>query len=336
MTGLVDLTLAPLPARGQAVESVVDETRLIRCPPACGRGLLTTIGRVAFALARCLGKIGRSLRTATVLVGIALSGTGRDLRIVTGLGGNVRDPPRRSIDRSRSRAWSPLSSGHSRSEDRGRRARREQREGVETVAVSQAPVVSEASATVAPPVAGGAVTALLSAVQDLARFFLSLAGSSSLGAVGSVAGAAVPASGVGAQLCPSAPGGGAVASCAATAVPAVAVEPSSASAAVPGSSGRSVRKRSPTPAGVDVARPAVGPAVRVRDVLGIAPLPLVALLDAGRSPIGLLLLKMTESSLLLPLLDVRLELLLASLALLRRATARLVLALRGGGRGLPP
>ena len=59
---------------------------------------------------------------------------------------------------------------------------------METVAVSQAP-------------AGGATMAVLpSAVQDLARFFLSLAGSSSLGAVGGVAGVAAPASGVGAQL----------------------------------------------------------------------------------------------------------------------------------------
>ena len=49
---------------------------------------------------------------------------------------------------------------------------------------------------------------------------------------------AVPASGVGAQLCPSAPGGRAVASCAATAAPAGTVDPSAASAAVPGSSGR--------------------------------------------------------------------------------------------------
>ena len=97
----------------------------------------------------------------------------------------------------------------------------------------------------------------------------------------------------------------------------------------------SVRKRSPAPAGVDVARPAVGPAVRVRDVLGIASLPLVALFDDGRSHIGLLL-KMTESSLLLPLLDVRLEVLLAILAPFRRVTTRLVLALRAGGRGLPP
>ena len=42
---------------------------------------------------------------------------------------------------------------------------------METVAVSQAPVVSEASAAVTPPVAGGTVAALPSAVQDLARFF---------------------------------------------------------------------------------------------------------------------------------------------------------------------
>ena len=124
----------------------------------------------------------------------------------------------------------------------GRRARREKQEVVETVAVSQAPVVCEASAAVAPPVGGTTVAVLPSAVQDLARFFLSLAGSSSLRAVGGVTCTAVPASGVGAQLCPSAPGGGAVASCAATAAPAGAVDPPAASAAVPGSSGRQQRQ----------------------------------------------------------------------------------------------
>ena len=108
--------------------------------------------------------------------------------------------------------------------------------------VSQAPVVSEASATVAPPVVRGAVTALPSAVQDLARLFLSLTGSPSQGAVGSVAGMSVPASGVGVQLCPSAPGGGAAASCAATATSSVAARPPSDSAAVPGSSGRQQRE----------------------------------------------------------------------------------------------
>ena len=104
------------------------------------------------------------------------------------------------------------------------------------VPVSQAPVVSEASATVAPPAAGGTVTALPSAVQDLARFFLSLAGSSTQGAVGSVAGVSVPASGAGVQLCPSAPGGGAGTFGAAMTTPSLAARFSSGSVAVPGSS----------------------------------------------------------------------------------------------------
>ena len=113
---------------------------------------------------------------------------------------------------------------------------------METVAVSQAPAVSEASAAVVPPVGGATMAALPSAVQDLARFFLNLTGSSSLGAVGGVAGVAAPASGVGVQLCPLAPGGGAVAPCAATAIPAGVVDPPAAPAAVPGSSGLQQRQ----------------------------------------------------------------------------------------------
>ena len=113
---------------------------------------------------------------------------------------------------------------------------------METVAVSQAPAVSEAPAVAAPPASGATMAMLPSAVQDLARFFLSLSGSSSLGAVGGVAGVAAPASGVVIQLCPAAPGGGAVAPCAATAVPAGVSGPPSASAAVPVSSGRQQRQ----------------------------------------------------------------------------------------------
>ena len=143
-----------------------------------------------------------------------------------------RDPPRRS--RSRERSF--LSSDRSRSKERSRRARREHREGGKTVTVSQAPVVSEASATVAPPVVGGTVAALPSAVQDLAKFFLSLTRSSSQGAVGSVASLTVLTSGA------SAPGIGAVASCVATASSSVADRPPSISAAVPGSSGRQQRE----------------------------------------------------------------------------------------------
>ena len=67
-------------------------------------------------------------------------------------------------------------------------------------------------------------------------------GSSSLGAVGGVAGVAAPASGVGVQLFPSAPGGGAVAPCAETAAPAGLTGPPSALTAVPGVSGRQQRQ----------------------------------------------------------------------------------------------
>ena len=113
---------------------------------------------------------------------------------------------------------------------------------METVAVSQAPAVSEVPAIMAPPAGGATIATLPSAVQDLARFFLNLAGSSSLGAVGGVAGVTASALGVGVQLCPPAPGGDAVTSCAATAVPAGVSGPPSSSAAVPGSSGRQQRQ----------------------------------------------------------------------------------------------
>ena len=76
---------------------------------------------------------------------------------------------------------------------------------------------------------------------------MNLVGSSSLRAVGGVAGVAASASGVEVQLCPPAPGGEAVTSCAATAVPAGVGGPPAASAAVPGSSKKRPRGRSPSP-----------------------------------------------------------------------------------------
>ena len=93
-------------------------------------------------------------------------------------------------------------------------------------------------------------------------------------------------------------------------------------------------RRSPAPAGVAVAHPAMGPVERRRSVLGVVLLPLVLLLAAGRSPIGLLrcLPKMTEPRLLLPELDVRLDVVLAILTPPRRVTTRLVLVLRAGRR----
>ena len=118
---------------------------------------------------------------------------------------------------------------------------------METVTVSQAPVVSEAAAVATPAAGGATLAALPSVVQDLARFFLTLSGSASLGAAGGVAGMAAPASGVGVLLCPSTSGGGAVAFGAATAIPAGAGGPPSAFAAVPGVSGRQQRQETSRP-----------------------------------------------------------------------------------------
>ena len=86
------------------------------------------------------------------------------------------------------------------------------------------------------------------------------------------------------------------------------------------------------PAGVAVARPAMGPTGGRRSIRGVGLLPLVLLLAVGRGPIGhvLSLQKMPEPRLLLPELDVRLEILLAIFALLL-----LVLELRVGRRGRP-
>ena len=113
--------------------------------------------------------------------------------------------------------------------------------------VSQAPAVSEAPAVATPTAGGATLAALPSAVQDLARFLLSLSRSASLGAAGGVAGVAAPASGVRVPLCLSTSGGDAVAFGAATAIPAGAVGPPSAFAAVPGVSGRQQRQETARP-----------------------------------------------------------------------------------------
>ena len=213
-----------------------------------GRSLRTALDRVAFALA--LGETGLDPRIDTSLTVIALDVTGCGLLAATDRVDGVRDPLLAGevvvtvcghairLATLVTARRSPPSSDRSRSKEGGRRARCEMQEGVETVPVSQVPAISEAPAAVVPPVGGATIAVFPSAVQDLARFFLNLAGSSSLGAVGGVAGMAASALGVGAQLCPPALGGEVVTSCAATAVPAGVVGPPAASAAVPGSSGR--------------------------------------------------------------------------------------------------
>ena len=148
VTVAVVLALAPLPVHGQEVESVEGGRRLGRCPPACGRDL----------------RIAPALNAYALIPGE----TGLDPRIDTG----SHNLPRR--EQSRGRLPSPTD--RSRSREEGRRARREQQESVETVKVSQAPAVSEAPSGATPIAEGASLATLPSAVQDFARFFLSLSG----------------------------------------------------------------------------------------------------------------------------------------------------------------
>ena len=149
--------------------------------------------------------------------------------------------PNSSRDRSRSSGRLPGSPARLRAEETGRLARRETHEGVGAVA-SQPPVVCEAAAAVTPVAGGAALTALSSAVQDLARFFLGLSGSSSLGAIGGIAGVTASAAGSGGVACPSTAAAGAATTCATAVTPGgVGVSPA-APTAVPGVSGEQQRK----------------------------------------------------------------------------------------------
>ena len=107
---------------------------------------------------------------------------------------------------------------------------------------SQPPAVSEVPVAFTPVAGGAALTALPSAVQDLARFFLSLSGSSSLGAVSGIAGVFASAAGSGGAVCPPTDTGGAVTTCTTAVTSAGAGVSPAAPAAVPGVSGEKQRR----------------------------------------------------------------------------------------------
>ena len=154
--------------------------------------------------------------------------------------------PNRSHDRSRSGGRLPTPSARWREDESGRLVRRGIQEGVEAVA-SQPPVVPGVSADVTPVAGGASMTALPSAMKELARFFLNLSGSSSLGASGDSAGVTASAASVEGLACPSLSAAGAATICGAAATPAGAGVLPDPSAAVPGVSGeqqRRVRARS--------------------------------------------------------------------------------------------
>ena len=162
--------------------------------------------------------------------------------------GERRDRSRSHASPNRSRSSERLSasSARLRDEEVGRLARRGAQEGVEAV-VSQPPVAPGVAVDVTPVAGGASMTALPSAMRELARFFMNLSGSSSLGATGDSAGVTASAAASGGLACPSSTAAGAATICAAAATPAGAGVLPDAPAAVPGVSGeqqRRVRSRS--------------------------------------------------------------------------------------------
>ena len=151
-----------------------------------------------------------------------------------------------SLNRSRSSERLPAPSARWRENETGRLARRGTQEGVEAVA-SQPPVAPGGSVDVTPVAGGTSMTALPSAMKELARFFLNLSGSSSLGASGDSAGVTASAAALGGLVCPSSSAAGAATFGGAATTPAGAGILPDASAAVPSMSGeqqRRVRSRS--------------------------------------------------------------------------------------------
>ena len=103
-------------------------------------------------------------------------------------------------------------------------------------------MASGESADVTPVAGGASMTALPSAMRELAKFFLNLSGSSSLGTTGDFAGVTASAAASGGIACPSSTAAGAATICAAAVTPAGAGVLPSAPAAVPGVSGEQQRQ----------------------------------------------------------------------------------------------
>ena len=186
------LALAPLPVRGQEVESVRGghrprHARLVVAHVESGRGLLTAIALGVEALGRVVIGLDPRIDIGHAVTALDVSGLGLLIRDRSRRE-RARSPARRrerrdrsrshasssrSVDRSRSMEQLSASSSRLRDDGAARRARRGIQEGVEAVA-SQPAVVPGGSADVTPVAGGTSMTALPSAMKELARFFLNL------------------------------------------------------------------------------------------------------------------------------------------------------------------
>ena len=245
----VSLALAPLPVRGQEVESVRGvlrprHARLVVAHVESGRGLLTAIALGVEALGRVVTDLDPRIGIGHAVTALGESGRGHltapapavSVHVPLPVGGGGAIARDRTLPRDA--RW--------REEESGRLARRGIQEGVEAVA-SQPPVVPGVSADVTPVAGGTSMTALPSAMKELARFFLNLSGSSSLGASGDSAGVTASGAVLGDLAGPSSSASGAATICGTAAPPAGAGVLPDACDALPSVSGehrRRVRSRS--------------------------------------------------------------------------------------------
>ena len=256
----VFLALAPLPVRGQEGESVdvghcPRRSLLVPAGAVSGRGLRNATARGVTALGldvtdldlridighavAAFGVTGRCLLTA---IGHAVS-----VRVPlpageSGMNARVHPPSRIARVTARSLASNYLALLPA----CGRRRQDGWPDEKPRRVLGRLPrsllVVSEAAAAATPVAGGAAITALPSVVQDLAKFFLSLSGSSSQWVIGGMAGVTASAVVSGGAACPSTAAGGAVTTCTTAVMPVGAGVSPAALAAVPGVSGEQQRQ----------------------------------------------------------------------------------------------
>ena len=148
--------------------------------------------------------------------------------------------PNRSRDRSRSSVRLPASPARLRAMEAGRLARRGPRRVWRRLSLS---LLWPGAAAGVPPVLEGRPLPLSRLfLQELAKFFMSLSGSFSLGAPGVLAGVSASAAASGGIACPSSTAAGAATFCAATVTPAGAGVLPAAPTAGPGVSGDQQRQ----------------------------------------------------------------------------------------------
>ena len=359
----VALALAPLAVRGQAVVSVGGGHRLLHAllvvaHVVSGRGLLTAtalgvkaLGRVVTGLdprigighaVTALGVSGRGLLTALGVSGRGLltaTAPAVSVRVPLPVGGSgavVRDHTLSRIARVTARgqacnyllllpACEPRKQDGWPDVDPRRVWRR----------LPLSPLWPGAAAGV-PPVAGGAsITALPSVLQELAKFFMNLSGSSSLGATGDLAGVTTSAAASGGIECPASTAAGAATVCAATVTPAGSGVLPAAPAAVPGVSGEKQRQGESRSRGRRSRSSGDGTDRRAKSAPEEGLLLLTALRIIGGGAVALpqIRLSKTELTLLLPVPGMRLEVRIL-VALPGILTARLVLGRRGLLQGM--